>query len=118
MPLASLPLILLAQVLVGAAFGMNWSALSQTMMEAASPDERDATSALLPTVQAAGYGVGAAVFGVIGNMLAYAEADAAALLSDMMVVFAAATALSVLAVVTAAGTVKLLVWPTRAKLPR
>jgi len=111
LPLASLPLIVLAQVLVGAAFGLNWSALSQTMMEAASPDERDATSALLPTVQAAGYGVGAAVFGVIGNMLAYAGADAAALLSDMMVVFAAATALSALAVVTAAGMVKLLVRP-------
>jgi MFS family permease len=107
LPLASLPLIVLAQVLVGAAFGMNWSALSQTMMEAASPDERDATSALLPTVQAAGYGVGAAVFGVIGNMLAYAGADAAALLRDMMVVFAAATALSALAVVTAAGMAKL-----------
>jgi len=44
-------------------------------------------------------------------MLAYAEADAAALLSDMMVVFAAATALSALAVVTAAGMVKLLVRP-------
>jgi MFS family permease len=111
LPLASLPLIVLAQALVGAAFGMNWSALSQTMMEAASPDERDATSALLPTVQAAGYGIGAAVYGVIGNMLAYAGADAAALLSDMMVVFAAATALSALAAVTAAGMVKLLVRP-------
>jgi MFS family permease len=106
LPLASLPLIVLAQALMGAAFGLNWSALSQTMMEAASPDERDATSALLPTVQAAGYGIGAAVFGVIGNMLAYAEADAAALLRDMMVVFAAAAVVSALAVVTAAGMVK------------
>jgi MFS family permease len=111
LPLVSLPLIVLAQVLVGAAFGLNWSAMSQTMMEAASRDERDATSALLPTVQAGGYGTGAAVFGVIGNMLAYAEAEAAALLSDMMVVFAASTALSTLALASAAGMVKLLVKP-------
>jgi MFS family permease len=111
LPLGSLPLIVMAQVMVGGAFGLNWSALSQTMMEAASLDERDATSALLPTVQAAGYGVGAAVFGVIGNMLAYAQADTAALLGDMMVVFAAATALSALALVTAAGMVKRLVRP-------
>jgi hypothetical protein len=102
---------LLAQILVGSAFGMNWSALSQTMMEAASPAERDATSALLPTVQAGGFGIGAAVFGVIGNMLAYAEADAAALLGDMMVVFAASAALAALAVVTAAGMVKRLARP-------
>jgi MFS family permease len=111
LPLVSLPLIVLAQVLVGAAFGLNWSAMSQTMMEAASPDERDATSALLPTVQAGGYGIGAAVFGVIGNVLAYADADAAALLSDMMAVFAASTALSTLALASAAGMVKLLAKP-------
>ena len=51
------------------------------------------------------------MFGVIGNMLAYAQADTAALLGDMMVVFAAATALSALALVTAAGMVKRLVRP-------
>jgi MFS family permease len=111
LPLVSLPLIVLAQVLVGAAFGLNWSAMSQTMMETACRDERDATSALLPTVQAAGYGIGAAIFGVIGNMLAYAEANAAALLNDMMVVFACSAALSTLALATAAGMVRLLAKP-------
>jgi MFS family permease len=108
LPLASLPLLLLAQLLVGSAFGMNWSAMSQTMMEAASAAERDATSAMLPTVQAAGYGIGAALFGVIGNALSYAEATGHALLADMMILYALAGALSLFAVAAAFGMVRLL----------
>lgn len=108
LPLYSLPLILLGQVLVGASFGMNWSALSQTMMEEASDGERDATSALLPTVMAAGYGIGASLFGVIGNVLSYAEAQGSSLMADMTLLIGLSAALSVMAVVASLRMIRLL----------
>jgi MFS family permease len=97
----SLVLILGAQIAVGAAFGLNWSALSQLVMEAAPGSERDATSALLPTIMAAGYGIGAAVFGVIGNALDYSEVQGAALKHVMMAVFLIAAGIAALSAISA-----------------
>lgn len=62
-----LPGLILSLIAVGMAFGMAWAALSQTMMEASPPDDRDRTSALLPTLQTAGYAMGAALAGLIAN---------------------------------------------------
>ena len=96
----SLAVLLVAQVAVGLAFGLNWSPLSQVVMEAAPEAERDGTSALLPTIMAAGYGIGAAVFGVIGNALHYASAAGEALRFDMMAIFAIAAGIAVVSAVT------------------
>jgi len=60
-----------AQVVIGAAFGVSWGALSQMVMEAAGP-ERDVASGLLPVVMSAGYGIGAALYGLVANASGFA----------------------------------------------
>src|SRR5690606_17034301 len=65
--MGQLPLVILAQGLIGAAYGTSWAYTSQTIMETARPGERDRASALLPTIQSAGYGIGAAIAGLIAN---------------------------------------------------
>jgi len=65
--LDSLWAIIAGQVLIGIGFGASWAYLSQTIMEAARPGERDRASALLPTIQSAGYGIGAAIAGLVAN---------------------------------------------------
>ncbi len=108
LPLHSLALMIVGQFLVGSAFGLNWSALSQTMMEAASDSERDATSGLMPTIQAAGYGIGAALFGVAGNAMHFATAKGDDLMADMVLLFLFATGLGLASVAAAIGMVRLL----------
>jgi MFS family permease len=63
----SVTVVVLAQVVIGAGFGFCWATLSQVVMEAAEPAERDRATALLPTVQSAGYAIGAAVAGLAAN---------------------------------------------------
>jgi len=77
-------LLMLCQVLIGAGFGISWAFLSQAVMEAARPGERDSASALLPTLQSGGYAVGAAVAGLIAN-----EAGMAAALTPEAIIHAA-----------------------------
>ncbi|MGK9232604.1 MFS transporter [Inquilinus limosus] len=77
-------LLMLCQVLIGAGFGISWAFLSQAVMEAARPGERDAASALLPTLQSGGYAIGAAVAGLIAN-----EAGMAAALTPEAIIPAA-----------------------------
>ncbi len=103
----SLAGIIAAQISIGAAFGLNWSALSQVVMETAPEPERDATSALLPTIMAAGYGIGAAIFGVAGNALDYSGAEGQALLDVMVFVFLLAAAIGFASVLSAARMVVL-----------
>ncbi|MGF6229356.1 MFS family permease [Inquilinus ginsengisoli] len=67
-------LLMLCQVLIGAGFGISWAFLSQAVMEAARPGERDSASALLPTLQSGGYAIGAAVAGLIANEAGMAAA--------------------------------------------
>lgn len=71
---AGLPwLVALAQIVIGAGFGVNWGFISQAVMEAADPAETDMASGLLPTVQSAGYAIGAALAGVIAGMAGLGE---------------------------------------------
>ncbi|MDH4413803.1 MAG: MFS transporter [Rhizobium sp.] len=65
----SLPLIITGQIVVGAAFGASWAFLSQMLMEASTSAERDKTSGLIPTLQSAGFAIGAAFAGLAGNSL-------------------------------------------------
>jgi len=65
----SLSILVTGQIVVGAAFGASWAFLSQMLMEASTRAERDKTSALIPTLQSAGFAIGAAFAGLAGNSL-------------------------------------------------
>ena len=97
-----LAFIVLAQILIGAAYGASWAYTSQTIMEAAVPHERDRASALLPTIQSAGYGIGAAVAGLIANSAGIAQVETpGALAAALIVTFGVCTALALASVVAA-----------------
>ncbi|HBF29267.1 MFS transporter [Rhizobium sp.] len=69
----SLPLLILSLVAIGSAFGLGWSFLNQTLMMASPEVERDKTSALLPTLQSAGYALGAAFAGLVANHAGFSQ---------------------------------------------
>jgi MFS family permease len=79
-----LPVLVLGQVLVGAAFGSSWSYLNQMLMAFSPAIERDKTSGLLPTLQSAGYAIGAALAGLTANSLGFADSGDPALLSSVL----------------------------------
>jgi MFS family permease len=90
MALHAIWLVIAAQVMVGAAFGMNWGSLSQYLMESSSAEERNVTAALLPTSQMAGFAIGDATVGLIANMAGFADAKSAEdLRFALVIVFAA-----------------------------
>ncbi len=100
--IGQLPLVILAQILIGAAYGTSWAYTSQTIMEAARPGERDRASALLPTIQSAGYGIGAAIAGLIANTAGIASAQTTQQLTTALVItFALCAVLSLPAVAAA-----------------
>ncbi|AKR57727.1 MFS transporter [Youhaiella tibetensis] len=72
-----LAIVIVAQLAIGAGFGISNGYLNLSMMEAASDEERDRTSALLPTTQSAGNAIGAALAGVAANSAGYASATTA-----------------------------------------
>ncbi|GGA78056.1 MFS transporter [Brucella endophytica] len=77
------PLIVMAgQIGIGAGFGVSWGFLSQTIMESAPDAERDRASALLPTLQSAGYAIGAAIAGLTANAAGYPGAATPEALRD------------------------------------
>ena len=92
-------LVPLAQALIGSAFGICWGTLSQLMMDVSSDAERDRTSAMLPTLQSAGYAIGAAVWGFVANASGFAEAAAPETIRHaMLVVFSVSAILSLSAI--------------------
>jgi MFS family permease len=97
-------LLMLCQVLIGAGFGMSWAFLSQAVMEAAQPGERDAASGLLPTLQSGGYAIGAALSGLVANEAGMARAvDAAGIVHAASWVFGIAALLSTLGFLASFG---------------
>ncbi len=60
-------LLALCQVMIGAGFGVSWAFLSQAVMTNARPGEADTASGLVPTAQAAGYAIGAALSGLVAH---------------------------------------------------
>jgi len=60
LPWAMLPFL----VAGGASFGIGWAFLSMAVMNAARPEDRDRAAGLVPTVQSAGYAIGAALTGL------------------------------------------------------
>jgi MFS family permease len=71
----TLPALVFGQMLVGAAFGASWSYLNQMLMASSPAAERDKTSGMLPTLQSAGYAIGAALAGLTANSLGFAESS-------------------------------------------
>ena len=63
LPWAMLPFLAAA----GASFGLGWAFLSMAVVRAAEPAERDMAAGLVPTVQSAGYAVGAALTGLAAS---------------------------------------------------
>lgn len=97
--------ILPGQAMIGAGFGISWGTLSQLMMDVSTDGERDRTSAMLPTLQSAGYAIGAAVFGLAANVMGFgAAAPAETMRHAMLVVFGSGCVVAVLAVVLAMRT--------------
>jgi MFS family permease len=101
--------LIVAQLLIGSAFGIVWGCLSQALMEIAPGEERYATSALLPTLYSAGFAIGAALMGLIGNLAGFASATADSDLQHaLIVVFGSASALAIGALVAGIRIVTLL----------
>lgn len=59
--------IFAGQVLIGTGFGMSWGYLSKLAMDVSSAEERDKTSALLPTLQSTGFALGGGIAGLVAN---------------------------------------------------
>jgi MFS family permease len=101
-------LVVPGQALIGAGFGVSWGTLSQLMMDVSDDAERDRTSAMLPTLQSAGYAIGAAFFGLVGNVMGFgAAASTETMRFAMLVVFASACVVAALAVFFAMRTARL-----------
>jgi MFS family permease len=94
---------LAGQIAIGAGYGVAWAFLSQAVMENARDGERDRASSALPTLQSAGYAVGAATAGLVANAAGYTVVDTDAVRSAAVTVFAVSATIGLLAV--AAGLV-------------
>ncbi|MCM5551862.1 MFS transporter [Pleomorphomonas sp. NRK KF1] len=90
-----LSLVMLGQLVTGLGMGVAWGSLCQVVMETHPESERDKASALLPTLQSAGYAAGSAVFGLVGNLAGFAtDRSPEGLRFAMIVAFAAAVLLA------------------------
>ncbi|MCX8280479.1 MFS transporter [Phyllobacterium sp. 0TCS1.6C] len=88
--------VMAGQVSIGTGFGISWGFLSQAVMESARSGERDRASALLPTLQSAGYAIGAAIAGLAANAVGYPlAASPEALRSATMAIFMVSTIIGI-----------------------
>lgn len=86
-----LPMIMLGQLIIGLGMGIAWGSLCHVVMETHPEGERDKASALLPTLQSAGYAAGSAIFGLVANMAGFAtDRSPEGLRFAMIIAFAAA----------------------------
>ena len=90
--------VMAGHLLMGVGFGINWGPICQLLMEFGSPEDRARTSAMLPTLQAAGFALGAAIFGLVANAAGLsAEIDTQLLRGALVMTFVAACAAGFLA---------------------
>lgn len=91
-----LSLVMLGQLVIGLGMGIAWGSLCQVVMETHPDGERDKASALLPTLQSAGYAAGSAVFGLVGNLAGFAtDRSPEGLRFAMVAAFTAAVLLAI-----------------------
>lgn len=67
--------LIAALTVVGVAFGLAYTFVSQRVLGAARPEESDVTAGALPTLEAAGAAFGAALAGLVGNLAGIAALD-------------------------------------------
>ncbi|MBS1164876.1 MAG: transporter [Proteobacteria bacterium] len=90
-----LALVMLGQLVIGLGMGIAWGSLCQVVMETHPEGERDKASALLPTLQSAGYAAGSAIFGLVANLAGFAsDHSPEGLRFAMIIAFAAAILLA------------------------
>lgn len=90
-----LALVVLCQLAIGVGMGIAWGCLCQVTMETHPEGERDKASALLPTLQSAGYAAGSAVLGLVANLAGFAsDPTPEGLRRSLVVAFAAAALLA------------------------
>lgn len=88
-------LVFPGQIAIGAGFGICWGTISQLLMDVSPRAERDKTSALLPTLQSAGYAIGAAICGLTANLRGFNEkASVATMHAALLTVFLVACLIS------------------------
>ena len=68
--------IVLLSIAQGAGFGMLWGFLIRRVVAAAPDVERDSASAAMPTTQQIAFALGAALAGIVANMVGFAEGGA------------------------------------------
>lgn len=101
-------LVIAGQIVIGCGFGLNWGPLCQFLMDVSPASERDRTSAMLPTLQSAGFAIGAAVFGLTANLAGFGEEiDAARLGQVLAITFASATLIALVSAVFGFLTVRM-----------
>ncbi|MFK0272676.1 MFS transporter [Ensifer sp. NPDC090286] len=101
-------LVFPSQIAVGTGFGLSWGTLSQLMMDVSPRGERDKTSAFLPTLQSAGYAIGAAICGLTANLRGFDEnADIATMHGALFTVFVVACVISTASLYLGLRTVRL-----------
>jgi MFS family permease len=99
-PLAIVP----CQIVIGAGFGMNWSFLSQAIMESARPGERDSATTMLQVVLSSGYALGSAIAGLAANMAGFAPTlGPGAIVGPITLAIAVGTGLGAFAILAGFG---------------
>jgi len=97
-----LPVIAVAMVFVGCAFGISYAFLTQRIMGTAEPGEEDATIASMSTLFGMGGAISAAVSGLIGNSIGLDGALTSAIVAQAaLVLFGGGTLLALLALLCA-----------------
>jgi MFS family permease len=92
---SNIVIVVVAQIMIGVSFGINWASLSQYLMEAVDEHERNVTAAFLPTSQSAGFAIGDALVGLIANLAGFATAKSANDIRQVLiVVFACGAAIA------------------------
>ncbi|SLN35422.1 MFS transporter [Oceanibacterium hippocampi] len=70
---SSVVLPALALIVAGTGFGISWAFLSQRLLDATPAAERDLTAGAIPTLENAGWALGAAVSGMIASLAGLEE---------------------------------------------
>ena len=73
MPIGPVVVLLLWPFCLGAGFGMSWPFIVSFVVEAASEEDRTIAASAVPTLQRAGYAVGASVAGIVANWAGFAD---------------------------------------------
>ncbi len=96
------PLLMIAQALIGMGFGISNGYTMLSLIESSSAEDRDRTSALIPTTQSAGNAIGAAIAGLAANAAGYAVATTEPeVLASIVPLFATGIAIAILAAIAA-----------------